>query len=117
MNHILGWSKETHYMSLGGQCGQSCPCCRSIVEPTNFGVCPICRLHQISQQLEYLLLYNHNTNKEGYLNLDLILSQIPYTNISQIKTISQHSNKFILKSPSRYLRGYQNGRGFMIKKK
>ena len=112
MNHVRGWSKVNHYMSFGGQCGQSCPCCRSIVEPNNFGVCNICRLHQISKTLENLLI---NKDKDGYLNLDFILSQIPYANLSQIQTIIQHSGKFILKEPSRYLRGYQKGRGFMIK--
>ena len=39
MEHPQYWSKSNHY----GMCGQSCPCCRAIVEESNFGVCPICR--------------------------------------------------------------------------
>ena len=26
---INGWNKHIHYCNLGGQCGQSCPCCRA----------------------------------------------------------------------------------------
>tara|TARA_B110001469_G_C9407963_1_gene209066 strand:- start:60 stop:512 length:453 start_codon:yes stop_codon:yes gene_type:complete len=46
--HLLGWTKENHYMSMGGQCGQSCGCCRtevykSGVDPdAKFGACDIC---------------------------------------------------------------------------
>jgi hypothetical protein len=39
--HPNGWNLNTHYMSIGGQCGQSCPCCRSQVGDT-LGSCPIC---------------------------------------------------------------------------
>lgn len=39
--HPKGWNSKTHYMSIGGQCGQSCPCCRSLVGDT-LGSCPIC---------------------------------------------------------------------------
>lgn len=39
MEHPHYWSEVHHY----GMCGQSCPCCRAIVEQSNFGVCPICR--------------------------------------------------------------------------
>lgn len=45
--HPRGWSERTHYR--GGQCGQSCPCCRFAVESALnadpsawFGVCPVC---------------------------------------------------------------------------
>ena len=40
--HPSGWTEEHHY----GMCGQSCPCCRAIVEETDFGVCTICRKHK-----------------------------------------------------------------------
>jgi len=38
--HSKTWTENNHY----GLCGQSCPCCRAIVEEGNdpFGVCPIC---------------------------------------------------------------------------
>ena len=36
--HPKSWDKHTHY----GQCGQSCPCCRSEVGDT-WGSCPICK--------------------------------------------------------------------------
>ena len=39
--HPIGWDSKTHYMSIGGQCGQSCPCCRSAAGDT-LGACPIC---------------------------------------------------------------------------
>jgi hypothetical protein len=39
MEHPKCWSAVFHY----GMCGQSCPCCRAIVEESNLGVCPICR--------------------------------------------------------------------------
>ena len=45
MGHPKGWSKKTHYMTLGGQCGQSCPCCRAEVAKhtgETLGTCPIC---------------------------------------------------------------------------
>ena len=41
--HPKGWDFKTHYMSIGGQCGQSCPCCRSLVGD-KLGSCPICNL-------------------------------------------------------------------------
>ena len=37
-DHPKSWDKHTHY----GQCGQSCPCCRSEVGDT-WGSCPICK--------------------------------------------------------------------------
>ena len=46
--HIKGWTKQHHYCALGGQCGQSCPCCRAEVYLSNidpdawFGACEIC---------------------------------------------------------------------------
>lgn len=46
--HPQGWSKEHHYMAMGGQCGQSCGCCRaevynSGVDPdAKFGACDMC---------------------------------------------------------------------------
>ena len=46
--HPKGWCKEVHYMNLGGQCGQSCPCCRARVynegfdKDAKFGACPLC---------------------------------------------------------------------------
>uniref|UniRef100_A0A6C0J730 Uncharacterized protein n=1 Tax=viral metagenome TaxID=1070528 RepID=A0A6C0J730_9ZZZZ len=36
--HPKSWDKHTHY----GQCGQSCPCCRTEVGDT-WGSCPICK--------------------------------------------------------------------------
>ena len=39
--HPIGWDSKTHYMPIGGQCGQSCPCCRSAAGDT-LGACPIC---------------------------------------------------------------------------
>ena len=47
-SHIKGWNKDNHYSSIGGQCGQSCPCCRAYVYLSNidsdawFGACQIC---------------------------------------------------------------------------
>lgn len=46
--HPKKWSRSYHYMSMGGQCGQSCPCCRAQVynlgiDPdAKWGACPIC---------------------------------------------------------------------------
>ena len=47
-HHIKGWTKQHHYCSIEGQCGQSCPCCRAEVYLSNidpdakFGACEIC---------------------------------------------------------------------------
>ena len=41
MEHPKGWTSKNHYMNMGGQCGQSCPCCRAEVGDT-LGVCMIC---------------------------------------------------------------------------
>jgi hypothetical protein len=47
-SHIEGWDQECHYCNIGGQCGQSCPCCRarvylSKIDPDAwFGACNIC---------------------------------------------------------------------------
>lgn len=46
--HGIGWNTSYHYMSIGGQCGQSCPCCRagvfkSGVDPdAKWGACNVC---------------------------------------------------------------------------
>ena len=46
--HGLGWNANAHYMSIGGQCGQSCVCCRADVyksgldEDAKWGACSIC---------------------------------------------------------------------------
>lgn len=46
--HPVGWTKKIHYMCLGGQCGQSCPCCRAEAflqgrDPDgHWGACTIC---------------------------------------------------------------------------
>ena len=46
--HGLAWSANVHYMSIGGQCGQSCGCCRADVyksgmdEDAKWGACSIC---------------------------------------------------------------------------
>ncbi len=46
--HPKGWVKNLHYFHLGGQCGQSCPCCRAEVylkgiDPgAKWGACPTC---------------------------------------------------------------------------
>ena len=37
--HVSSWTSKTHY----GQCGQSCPCCRSQFNE-EIGSCPICYL-------------------------------------------------------------------------
>lgn len=38
-SHPSDWTDSNHY----GQCGQSCPCCRSVIEgATGIGTCPIC---------------------------------------------------------------------------
>mgnify|MGYP006451602903 FL=1 len=36
--HPSSWDQHSHY----GQCGQSCPCCRTEVGDT-WGACPICK--------------------------------------------------------------------------
>ena len=39
--HPVGWSASAHYGY--GTCGQSCPCCRSLVEPAGaVGTCLVC---------------------------------------------------------------------------
>ena len=46
--HDKSWDKTNHYMAIGGQCGQSCGCCRaelfkSGVDPDGkFGACDAC---------------------------------------------------------------------------
>ena len=46
--HPKGWCQKTHYMGSGGQCGQSCPCCRAEVynagidRDAKFGACLHC---------------------------------------------------------------------------
>lgn len=46
--HTLGWNMDSHYSEIGGQCGQSCPCCRAEVynrgiDPdAHWGACTIC---------------------------------------------------------------------------
>ena len=46
--HGLAWAANVHYMSIGGQCGQSCGCCRADVyksgldEDAKWGACSIC---------------------------------------------------------------------------
>ena len=48
MKHLKGWSPINHYSNIGGQWGQSCPCCRAYVynkriDPDAwFGACQIC---------------------------------------------------------------------------
>jgi len=60
LSHIKGWTKQHHYCSIGGQCGQSCPCCRAEVYLSNidqdawFGACEIC--------------LKNNKNKNSYKN-------------------------------------------------
>ena len=47
-SHLNGWNKHIHYCKVGGQCGQSCPCCRAEVylkgidEDAWWGACTIC---------------------------------------------------------------------------
>ena len=43
-SHPKGWTPGKHY----GQCGQSCPCCRAIIEDVPFGVCEICWAKKIN---------------------------------------------------------------------
>ena len=46
--HPVGWRPIIHYMPIGGQCGQSCPCCRAKVynlgidDDARFGACLVC---------------------------------------------------------------------------
>ena len=46
--HPSGWNKHIHYCKLGGQCGQSCPCCRAEIYlkgidiDAKWGACTIC---------------------------------------------------------------------------
>ena len=46
--HGLAWTANVHYMSIGGQCGQSCGCCRADVyksgrdDDAKWGACSIC---------------------------------------------------------------------------
>ena len=45
--HPKGWNNHLHYMKMGGQCGQSCPCCRLSFSKSrdpdgHWGACPIC---------------------------------------------------------------------------
>ena len=46
--HVKDWNSNTHYSNIGGQCGQSCPCCRAFVyksgidNDAKFGACTIC---------------------------------------------------------------------------
>lgn len=46
--HPKGWHVNFHYMKIGGQCGQSCPCCRAhlfltkIDPDAKWGACQIC---------------------------------------------------------------------------
>ena len=46
--HPSKWDHLNHYSLVGGQCGQSCPCCRAelylkgIDEDAWFGACSIC---------------------------------------------------------------------------
>ena len=48
LDHVKGWTKQHHYCTIGGQCGQSCPCCRaelylSNIDPdAKLGACEIC---------------------------------------------------------------------------
>ena len=43
MEHPKGWKSNAHYMMIGGQCGQSCPCCRARAgDSVNWGACPLC---------------------------------------------------------------------------
>ena len=39
--HAVGWTQNHHYMPLGGQCGQSCPCCRFAMGDV-LGACLTC---------------------------------------------------------------------------
>jgi hypothetical protein len=41
--HPFGWHPKHHYMCMGGQCGQSCPCCRAELGDT-FGACQFCKI-------------------------------------------------------------------------
>lgn len=66
--HPPGWNTTTHYMSLGGQCGQSCPCCRAEIEETEFGVCPICRpIYNRKRELNPILFWKSN-HDYGFLS-------------------------------------------------
>lgn len=46
--HPDGWTHNFHYCHIGGQCGQSCPCCRAklynkgIDLDAQWGACTIC---------------------------------------------------------------------------
>lgn len=48
--HPKCWDPVNHYMSIGGQCGQSCPCCRSQAGDI-LGSCPICNQKQQTRSI------------------------------------------------------------------
>ena len=39
--HMPLWNPRIHYCNVGGQCGQSCPCCRAAMNEI-LGSCLIC---------------------------------------------------------------------------
>ena len=50
--HPPQWNKEDHYMRMGGQCGQSCPCCRARVGDT-LGACTVCLTSGTSPHIRF----------------------------------------------------------------
>ena len=46
--HSTKWTKDHHWLAIGGQCGQSCACCRAQAylegrDPDgHWGACPLC---------------------------------------------------------------------------
>jgi len=57
--HPQGWNKHIHYCNIGGQCGQSCPCCRAEVylkgiDPdAKWGACTICLKNKKNKKNKY----------------------------------------------------------------
>lgn len=48
--HPFGWHPKHHYMCIGGQCGQSCPCCRAELGD-KLGTCPYCKIQKAHKSL------------------------------------------------------------------
>ena len=53
--HSTKWTKEHHWLAIGGQCGQSCACCRQVYlegrDPDgHWGACPLCLSDQRSDR-------------------------------------------------------------------
>ena len=61
--HVKGWTQDSHYMHIGGQCGQSCPCCRAKIEESDLGVCLICRKKPKTNISDFISTIEHQGQK------------------------------------------------------